>query len=224
MIKRTLIFGAEAILEFKETGVVPSDKWLEDNGGYVDEMSFKSRAEHDAYMKALNDYDGWNEYECAEDDPVEETCPHCKEWQAFFADRESNVYCPDCGSLIIPGKSDDNKTSPVKLQFRISRQSDWKDMPDVPTIDEFNTDFPAEFMHNYYSSNYVAWESDIHKFINDEISLEEFNKLGHEIKAKWQAEDEMKRLRQIIINETVSDFFSDLMTGRIEFRQLQTTL
>lgn len=34
-----------------------------------------------------------------EDDTSE--CKHCEEWRGYFSDRETNVYCPDCGKLII---------------------------------------------------------------------------------------------------------------------------
>lgn len=222
MITRTLIFGSDAVMEFQKTGVVPPDEWLDEHGGHVEEMCFKSMDEHNAYIKALVDCDGWHAYDYAENNPVEEKCPYCKEWQSFFADRENNVYCPDCGSLIIPAKQGEEITS-TKLQFRTPGNPEWRDFPAIPAVDNFNNDFSAEFLHNYYSSNYVVWEGDMQKFIDDEITLEEFKALRHDFPTKWQAKEEMKRLRQIILNETMEDFLADLVAGKIEFRRVQIT-
>ena len=115
-------------------------------------------------------------------------------------------------------------TATTKLQFRTADNSEWRDFPQAPTVDNFNNDFPAEFLHDYYSNNNIAWEGDMQKFIDDELSLEEFKALNHDIPTKWQAEEEMKRLRQMILNETMEDFFADLTTGKIEFRHVPITL
>lgn len=116
-----------------------------------------------------------------------------------------------------------HETNKTKLQFRTSDNPEWRDFPAVSTVGDFNNDFPSEFMHSYYSSNYIAWEQDMFMWINDECTQEEFKSKGHDIPTKWQAEDEMKRLRQIIINETMEDFFSDFVAGRIEFRRILQT-
>lgn len=151
-------------------------------------------------------------------------CAYCEEWGAIFCDRENDVYCPDCGSLIIPAKQRNNQTSPVKLQFQTICNPEWRDFPVVPTVDNFNNGLPAEFMHRYYSSDYIAWEEDMQKFIDDELSIEEIQERKYDITSKKEAEEEMKRLRQIIFNETMEDFFADLVAGKIKFRQVQTTL
>lgn len=181
MIKRTIIFGSEAVSEFQNTGVVPSGEWLNEHDGHIEEISFKSIEGYNAYMKALADYDGWNKYDCVEDKPV-----------------------------IKP-----------TLQFRTLDNPEWRNFPNLPTVNNFNIDFLVEFMHNYYSSDEVACEDDMQKFIDDEITLDEFEKYNHGIKSKEEAHEEMKRLRQIILNETIEDFFSDLATGKIEFRRVQ---
>lgn len=107
-----------------------------------------------------------------------------------------------------------------QLQFRHTRENEWKDFPMPPTVDDFNNDFPAEFMHGYYSSDNIAWEQDMYMWINDESTQEEFKAKGHDIPTKWQAEDEMKRLRQSILLETFENFFDDLTAGKIEFRRV----
>lgn len=114
-------------------------------------------------------------------------------------------------------------TTNQQLQFKHTGQLVWEDFPTLPTIDNYNNDFPVAFMHSYYSSNYVEWEDDMQKFIDGEITIEELNAYGYDIKTQWQAEDEMKRLRQIIINETMEDFFSDLIAGKMEFRRILQT-
>lgn len=111
-------------------------------------------------------------------------------------------------------------TSTTKLQFRTTDNPEWRDFPQAPTVDDFNNDFPAEFMRGYYSSDYIAWEQDMFMWINDECTQEEFQAKGHDITTKKEADEEMKRFRQIILTETFSDFFSDLIAGKIEFRRV----
>lgn len=182
MIKLIAIFGQNAVTEYENTGTVPSaDKEYED-GSLILTKEFLTEAERDAYIEALNDGDGADNWR---------TIP-----------QENN--------------------GPQKLQFRKKGNYDWEDFPAYPTIDNYSIDFPSTFMHSYHSSDYVAWEDDMQKFIDDEITLEEFKEYNHDIETKEDAEVEMKRLRQIIINETMENFFSDLSIGKIEFRQVST--
>lgn len=101
MIKATVIFGEDAVRRYEETGKLPSSKWLNKNGGVVDEVEFKTKAEFDAYSKALNDVDGWYNSSILPSEETEEDCPHCKEWRSFFSDKKSTTYCPDCGQKIL---------------------------------------------------------------------------------------------------------------------------
>lgn len=107
-----------------------------------------------------------------------------------------------------------------QLQFRLKGESEWRNFPELPTVDNDEHLFFEFFMHNHSSSDYIAWEEDIYMWLNDECTTEEFKAKGHDYPAKWQAKDERKRLRQIIINETMEDFFADLVAGKIEFRQV----
>lgn len=52
MIKITTIFGEDAVREYEENNELPSEEWLADNGGVVDEKEF----EYNAYA------DGWSDY------------------------------------------------------------------------------------------------------------------------------------------------------------------
>lgn len=101
MIKATAIFGKDAVNRYEETNKVPSTRWLNKNGGVVDEIKFKTKAEYDAYAKALNDTDGWFSSTILPPEGVREDCPHCKEWRSFFSDKQSITYCPDCGQKIL---------------------------------------------------------------------------------------------------------------------------
>lgn len=102
MIKATVIFGQDAIDKYDVTGKVPTDKWINRNGGVVHEVKFKTRAEYNAYAQALNDVDGWYESLIL---PLKVTrntnCPRCTYWRTFFADRTVLTYCPECGQIII---------------------------------------------------------------------------------------------------------------------------
>lgn len=98
MIKSTVIFGTQAVNEYDETGVIPSGKNID---GYADTVQFRTRAEMDAYLKGLDDADGWGKVMAL--GPVYTRTPDCKlcnHWRNFFSDRESDVYCPDCGKLL----------------------------------------------------------------------------------------------------------------------------
>lgn len=35
------------------------------------------------------------------DDTEQKDCKWCEDWRGFFCDRESDIYCPDCGKLIL---------------------------------------------------------------------------------------------------------------------------
>lgn len=105
MIKATVICGGSAVREYDEYGKIPTDKWLEDHGGVVDDKQFNTPGEYDAYSKGLADAADWDETilvnkTFARDDDASTDCKHCKEWRAIFCDREHDVYCPDCGKLI----------------------------------------------------------------------------------------------------------------------------
>lgn len=43
MIKATIILGQDAVMRYRETGKLPSEQWLMDNGGVVDEKNFTPR-------------------------------------------------------------------------------------------------------------------------------------------------------------------------------------
>lgn len=63
MIKATIILGEDAVNHYNETGTLPTDEWLMDNGGVVDEKEFQTKAEYDAYVQALSDASGWGDYQ-----------------------------------------------------------------------------------------------------------------------------------------------------------------
>ena len=101
MIKATTIFGETAVERYQETGQVPSTRWLNKNDGVVNEVEFKTKAEYDAYVQALNDVDGWFSSDITPAQEIQEDCPHCKEWRSFFSDKESTTYCTACGQKIL---------------------------------------------------------------------------------------------------------------------------
>ena len=106
MIKATVICGGSAVREYDEYGEIPSEKWFEDHGGTVEEKTFKTQGEYDAYSMGLADAADWDETvlvnkEFVMDNDTSTDCEHCKEWRAVFRDRGNDVYCPDCGNLII---------------------------------------------------------------------------------------------------------------------------
>ena len=44
MIKATIILGEQAVGHYNETGHVPTEQWLMDNGGIVDDKEFRTTA------------------------------------------------------------------------------------------------------------------------------------------------------------------------------------
>ena len=80
MIKITMIFGEDAVRKYDESKELPSEEWLMDNGGVVDEKEFKTLEEYKAYVAGLNDGDGWSDYQIIrhEDEP-EDTDTQCEE-------------------------------------------------------------------------------------------------------------------------------------------------
>lgn len=63
MIKITMIFGEDDVRKYEENNELPSEEWLMDNGGVVDEKEFKTEAEYNAYVAELSCLtlrpDGW---------------------------------------------------------------------------------------------------------------------------------------------------------------------
>lgn len=106
MIKATVICGGSAVRRYDETGKIPTGKWLDGHGGIVNVKTFKTQGEYDAYSMGLADADGWEETmltnkEFTTRNDKSTDCVYCKEWRAIFSDRENDVFCPDCGKLII---------------------------------------------------------------------------------------------------------------------------
>lgn len=104
MIKATVIIGESAVKEYERSDKIPSNKWLVNNEGIVDEKEFKTLEEYNAYSKALSDTENWYGALLLPPEFTEDTatdCKHCQQWRAHFSDRESDTYCPDCGKLII---------------------------------------------------------------------------------------------------------------------------
>lgn len=97
MVKAKVIFDETAVKRYEETGKLPLTKWLNANGGRVDEVEFKTKVEYDAYAKALNDADSWYSSIILQLKEIQEDCPFCKQWRAFFSDKQTVTYCPDCG-------------------------------------------------------------------------------------------------------------------------------
>ena len=75
-----MIFGEDAVRKYEESKKLPSQEWLTDNGGVVDEREFRTEAEYNAYIAALNDSDGWLDYQIIrhKDEP-EDTGSSCDE-------------------------------------------------------------------------------------------------------------------------------------------------
>ena len=46
MIKATIILGEQAVGHYNETGDVPNEQWLMDNGGIVDDKKFRTKGEY----------------------------------------------------------------------------------------------------------------------------------------------------------------------------------
>jgi hypothetical protein len=57
----TILFGSDVIREYKETGELPSEEWLNENGGVIDTKTFETEEQMKAYFEGLNDADGWLE-------------------------------------------------------------------------------------------------------------------------------------------------------------------
>lgn len=66
MIKVMVIHGKEAIKEFESSGMIPSLVWLEENGGAVCEKEFDTLAEYRAYVDALEENDGYDDWRMTE--------------------------------------------------------------------------------------------------------------------------------------------------------------
>lgn len=88
MVKAKVIFGETAVERYQETEKIPSTHWLNNNGGVVDEVEFKTKAEYDAYARALNDVDGWHSSAITPAQEIHKDCPFCKQWRTFFSDKK----------------------------------------------------------------------------------------------------------------------------------------
>lgn len=80
---------------------LPSDKWFKNHGGVVAHIDFRTKAEYDAYVQALFDNRGWNDYKIIKHEQTPQDCPFCRQWCEYFADKKTTVYCPDCRQPIL---------------------------------------------------------------------------------------------------------------------------
>lgn len=60
MISVDIIMGP-AVREYRNTGKIPSDDWLEKNGGVVNQRWFETEKEYEAYKSGLNDASGYED-------------------------------------------------------------------------------------------------------------------------------------------------------------------
>ncbi len=72
MIQVTVIFGTEAVRHYDETGNIPNEQWLLDNGGVVDTKTFNTREEYVAYTEGVNDAEGWYDHSILEPEVIDE--------------------------------------------------------------------------------------------------------------------------------------------------------
>jgi hypothetical protein len=72
MIQVTVIFGSEAVQYHNQTGNIPSEEWLLDNGGVVDVKTFNTREEYVAYTQGVNDAEGWCDHTILEPNLTDE--------------------------------------------------------------------------------------------------------------------------------------------------------
>lgn len=73
-----MIFGEDAVRKYDESKEPPSQEWLMNNGGVVDEKVFKTEAEYNAYVTGVNDADGWTDYQIIrhKDEPEDTDTSH----------------------------------------------------------------------------------------------------------------------------------------------------
>ena len=78
MIKITMIFGEGAVRKYDESKELPSQEWLQDNGGVADENAFRTEAEYNAYVAGANAAAGWTDYRIIrhKDEPEDTATAH----------------------------------------------------------------------------------------------------------------------------------------------------
>lgn len=62
MIITQVIHGSAAVKEYERTGKIPTEMWLDENGCSVSEKKFNSMAEYQAYIDALEENDGYDDW------------------------------------------------------------------------------------------------------------------------------------------------------------------
>lgn len=169
MIKTTVICGGSAVREYDEYGEVPSREWLDEHGGVVEEKEFRTQEEYSAYSMGLADAAEWEDTMLLHpvfSENAATDCPHCKEWRAFFSDRKSDVYCPDCGKLILhPSKKDNcsgEEATPRLWAFVWNFEHMPCDVSDEELIKAWRTSDNKEFQVCRYTPDEIA------KQINEE--------------------------------------------------------
>lgn len=100
MIEVIVIFGEEAAKRYDEIGKVPSRWWFDHHDGIICKKQFNTKEEYRAYLQGLEDMNGNQGFSITEPQEVAIDCERCQVWRFYFADRENDTYCPDCGQLI----------------------------------------------------------------------------------------------------------------------------
>ncbi|NDV80775.1 hypothetical protein [Bacteroides sp. 51] len=66
-VQATIILGDDATRYYNETGRIPSKRKLDELGGIILDKEFGSKEEYDAYIAALEESDGWDDYIVAQE-------------------------------------------------------------------------------------------------------------------------------------------------------------
>lgn len=113
MIKVKVIFGEKAVNEYENTGTIPDKQWLQDNGGVVEEKTFRTKEEYDAYVEGINDAHGWLDYHIFKPETVpNKTTPEPqKELKAFLFPVEMPRNTPDEEILRLWNDPDDDSVT-----------------------------------------------------------------------------------------------------------------
>lgn len=101
MVETFAIFGEAACRRYEDTGKIPTSYWLGKNDGQVERLFFNTKAEYDAFVQGMNYTIGCQNAQVAQTKFIQTPqCKHCDDWRTFFSDKESKVFCPDCGRML----------------------------------------------------------------------------------------------------------------------------
>lgn len=111
--------------------------------------------------------------------------------------------------------------------FDNSAKSEWKEI-EAPEIYfdepmgkiEVSWEFIESFHSTYSKSPNVAYSNDLSCFLDGDKTLKELNARGYNIRSRKHAKNELEDTDKYLMKYALTDFYRDVLDGKLEFEKV----